>query len=376
MTEPVSPTSDEPPVAERPFRGLPPVEHLGRVLRAAADACGGESSGNFLVLTHRGPDPDALGACEGLRQLIEKGFAFRCVVATHGRVHRAENLALLRTLEFDLEEYDEVDPARFCGVLLVDTQPAFRHTVLPDSLPVIAVFDHHKSPQSDVVPAQPIPHVDVRIDLGATSSILYEYLRDMDVPLDARTASALFCGIRYDTADLSRNAHPLDEEAYIACFKGADRKQVAAIDRPPLPRSYYRHVSRALDRARQHGPLVLALLGRVENPESVAEMADFFLRMKGCSWVVAGGAFEGGYVLSLRTDYAFGKAYGLMERVLGGEGAFGGHGHIAGGRITLEADSDSAIRAIERKLRQHALAVISSSDGDEAVAPEGRRLDR
>jgi len=396
MTEPATPTqsdrtrastpdgvsASEAPDAStplRPFRGLPPVEHLGRVLRAAAEGSNGSNSdaaGNFLVLTHRGPDPDALGACEGLRRLIEKGFAFRCVVATHGRVHRAENLALLRTLDLDLEEYDEVDPGRFCGVLLVDTQPAFRHTVLPKELPVIAVFDHHKSPQCDESDAAAIPHVDVRIDLGATSSIIYEYLRDMDVPLDARTASALFCGIRYDTADLSRNAHPLDEEAYIACFKSADRKQVAAIDKPPLPRSYYRHVSRALDRARQHGPLVLALLGRVENPESVAEMADFFLRMKGCSWVVAGGAFEGEYVLSLRTDYAFGKAYPLMERVLGGEGAFGGHGHIAGGRIKLEVDTDSAVRAIERRMRKHALSVIATSDGEDAVAPEGRRLDR
>ncbi len=372
MAEPATESLDtEPP---RPFQGLPPVEHLGRVLRAAVERAPDRAAAQFLVLTHRGPDPDALGACEGLRRLIEKGFAFRCVVATHGRVHRAENLALLRTLEFDLEEYEDIDPSQFCGVLLVDTQPAFRHTVLPEGLPVVAVFDHHKSPQCDAAAA--IPHLDVRIELGATSSILYEYLRDMEVPLDARTASALFCGIRYDTADLSRNAHPLDEEAYVACFKSADRKQVAAIDKPPLPRSYYRHVSRALDRARQHGPLVLALLGRVENPESVAEMADFFLRMKGCSWVVAGGAFEGEYVLSLRTDYNFGKAYPLMERVIGEGGAFGGHGHIAGGRIKLESDTDSAVRAIERRIRKHALAVIATSDGDDSVAPEGRRLDR
>jgi nanoRNase/pAp phosphatase (c-di-AMP/oligoRNAs hydrolase) len=164
MTELVTPTQPE-----RPFRGLPPVEHLGRVLRAAVEGSTGPAAGNFLVLTHRGPDPDALGACEGLRRLIEKGFAFRCVVATHGRVHRAENLALLRTLELDLAEYDEIDPSRYCGVLLVDTQPAFRHTVLPMELPVISVFDHHMSPQSDEHGAVPIPHVDVRIELGATS---------------------------------------------------------------------------------------------------------------------------------------------------------------------------------------------------------------
>lgn len=369
-----SPPEDAPVEEKRPFDGLPPVEHLGRVLRKASEHADPDVAGRFLILTHRGPDPDAIGACEGLRLLIEKGFAFRCVVATHGRVHRAENVALLRTLDLDLEDYVSVDTSKYCGVLLVDTQPTFRHTVVPTDLPVIAVFDHHRSPQSDS-PEDPVPHQDVRTNLGATSSILYEYLRDMEVPIDETTASALFCGVRYDTADLSRNASELDEKAYLALFGMGDRQRIAAIDRPPLPKSYYRHVSQGLGMARQHGPLVIALMGHVENPEHVAEMADFFLRMKGCSWVVAGGSFEGEYVLSLRTDYAFGKAYPLMERVLGDIGSFGGHGHIAGGRIALENDGLSTVKSVERKIRKNALAVIANSDGDSAEAPEGKRLD-
>ena len=358
-----------------PFDGLPPVEHLGRALRKASEEAGKDVAGRFLILTHRGPDPDAIGACEGLRLLIEKGFAFRCDVATHGRVHRAENVALLRTLDLDLIDYVTVDTSDYCGVLLVDTQPTFRHTVVPKDLPVIAVFDHHRSPQAGAEGEDMVPHLDVRTNLGATSSILYEYLVDMDVPIDETTASALFCGIRYDTADLSRNASALDEAAYLALFGMGDRERITAIDRPPLSKSYYRHVSQALEMARQHGPLVIALMGRVENPEHVAEMADFFLRMKGCSWVVAGGSFEGEYVLSLRTDYAFGKAYPLMERVLAGEGSFGGHGHIAGGRIPLEDDGLSTVKSVERKIRKNALSVIANSDGENADAPPGKRLD-
>jgi hypothetical protein len=97
--------------------------------------------------------------------------------------------------------------------------------------------------------------------------------------------------------------------------------------------------------------------------------------MKGCSWVVAGGAFEESYVLSLRTDYSFGKAYPLIERVLGDEGSFGGHGHIAGGRIPMEDLGQSAIGSIERRLLKNALAVISASSEEGAEAPDGRRLD-
>ncbi len=372
-----APPSGEQAAETRPpkkFLGLPPVEHLGRVLRACSEAAASDVAGHFLILTHMGPDPDAIGAAEGLRLLIEKGFAFQCVVATHGRVHRAENVALLRTLDLDLLEYESIDTSKFCGVLIVDTQPTFKHTVVPDDLPVVAVFDHHRSPQSGD-DAVVIPHQDVRTDLGATSSILYEYLRDVDVRIDKTSASALFCGIRYDTADLSRNASPLDEEAYFETFKLGDRLKIAAIDHPPLSRSYYRHVAQALSTARQHGPLVIALLGRIENPEHVAEMADFFLRMKGCSWVVAGGAYESSYVLSLRTDYAFGKAYPLIERVIVDTGSFGGHGHIAGGRIPLEDEGLSAIKSIERRLRKNALAVIASTDDEGSEAPDGRRLD-
>ena len=132
--------------------------------------------------------------------------------------------------------------------------------------------------------------------------------------------------------------------------------------------------TKAMASARQHGPLVLALLGKVDNPESVAEMADFFLRMKGVSWVVVGGAYEEEYVLSLRADYSFGKAYPLMERVLGGTGSFGGHGNIAGGRITLDDDGESTVKSVERTLRANALAVIGATDEEVDIPPEGRLL--
>ncbi|MAG62389.1 hypothetical protein CMO84_02575 [Candidatus Woesearchaeota archaeon] len=359
-----------------PAGGLLPVQHLRGVLEGAVAQGRARSAERILILTHRGPDPDALGACEGLRHLIQEGFGLQATVATLGRIRRAENLALVRALELDLEDYEGIDTRKFAGVALVDTQPEFGHTVLPEGLPVLAVFDHHVPPVVEGCEPIGVAHRDVRLNLGATASMIYEYLRDAEVPLDSRTASALFCGVRYDTADLSRSNSDLDEEAYYETFRYADRTAIAEIHHPPLPRSYYIELSNALSLARQHGPLVLALLGEIENPETVAEMADFLLRMKGVSWVVVGGAFEGEYVLSLRTDYAFGKAYPLMERVLAGEGSFGGHGHIAGGHLILEDFGESTIKEVERLLRANALAVIATPpEGDEETIPtEGRLL--
>lgn len=357
------------------FSGQKPVEHFRRVLEdAAAQAPPGRCS--LLILTHRSPDPDAIGACVGVDRLCQGCFGLETRVASIGRIHRAENLAMVRELGLELSNYDEVDPDAFFGAVLVDTQPGFGHTLLPERIPVLAVFDHHVPPAGDEdEPPSPVPHLDVRLGIGATSSVIYEYLRDQGCEYDTIVATALFCGIRYDTADLSHHASPLDEEAYHATFRLADRTAITRIHHPPLPRAYYAELHAALSVARQHGALVIALLGVVSHPEFVAEMADFFLRMKGCSWVVVGGAVEEDrqYVLSLRTDYAFGNAYPLMARILDGMGSFGGHGHIAGARIDLEDLGESTIASVQRKLRQNALGILGSSAEGE-LPPEGRPL--
>jgi nanoRNase/pAp phosphatase (c-di-AMP/oligoRNAs hydrolase) len=354
--------------------GQLPVQHLEAVLRTAR-AAAPERGDRVLILTHRGPDPDAIGSCEGMRALCEQGFDIPAEVATVGRIYRAENQAMVRTLNLSSCTYDELDAQDFFGAVLVDTQPEFGHTVMPDDIPLLAIFDHHVPPKVENAAAESdVAHRDVRLGIGATATIVYSYLRDHGLELEPVVATALFCGVRYDTADLSRNATDLDEEAYYTCFRKSDRALIAEIAHPPLPRDYYRDLSRALSTARQHGPLVLALLGEVGHPEFVAEMADFFLRMKGASWVVVGGACEeeGEYVLSLRTDYAFGNAYPLMARVLDGLGSFGGHGHIAGARIKLDDHGESTIAQCERQLRKNTIAILGTEDG--ALPAEGRPL--
>jgi nanoRNase/pAp phosphatase (c-di-AMP/oligoRNAs hydrolase) len=350
-----------------------PVEHFRAVLERHAERVP-ESRRRVLVLTHRGPDPDAIAACEGIRHLCRAGFGLEAEVATVGRIHRAENLAMVRALGLTMKTYDEIQSEDFFGAVLVDTQPEFGHTFLPEAIPVLAIFDHHVPP-NDAKRGVTAEHRDVRLGLGATASMIYEYLRDAKVEVPKLVATALFCGVRYDTADLSRNSSTLDEEAYYSTFRLADRGLITSINHPPLPRAYYVELKAALDIARVHGPLVIALLGNVSHPEFVAEMADFFLRMKGISWVVVGGACEdeSEYVLSLRTDYAFGNAYPLMARVLDGMGSFGGHGHIAGARVPMDDCAKSTVACVERKLRGNALAVLGTAEEGE-LPPEGDPL--
>ena len=344
-----------------------PFEHLRNVLFEL----GAQGAGHrLLVLTHQSPDPDALGALVGVRFLFTRGLGREAEVATLGRIHRAENLAMLRELDLDFADYRTLDRTPFDAAVLVDSQPGFGHTVVPEDVPLVAVFDHHEPLPEGESDAASL-HSDVRPRLGATSSLVYEYIRDAGLELDTHTATSLFCGVRFDTGDLSHGATALDEEAYYATLQRADKRRLARIQRPPLSSQYYKELSRSLGLARRYGSLVLALLGEVPNPEWIAEMADFVLRMDECQWALVGGAFEGRYYVSVRTDHDFRPAYPILETVLSDLGSFGGHGRVAGGQTELEDGSADTLQRHERTLRSRALRLLEERDGEDDDACKG-----
>ena len=347
--------------------GVQPLAHLRAVIEARRASFGVRRP---LILTHRTPDPDALGAMFGLDCLLRRAFGLEPVIAATGRISRAENVAMLRELELTFTDSDALDPQRYAAVFLVDTQPGFGHTTLPEGIPVVAVFDHHRPPDLEALRGRELPpHYDLRLEAGATSALMYGYLRDAGITLDARTATVLCCGVRFDTLDLAISATPLDSEAFFETFRRADHQKLARIQRPTLPAVYYRDLYRSLSRARRYGPAVLGFLGRVTNAESVAEMADFFRRMEQCRWSLVGGAVGSTYHLSLRTDGP--EAYPLLEHVLGKDGSFGGRGTVAGGQVPLASDDWRELQRLERRLRGRALERI---DPAERTGARGVRL--
>lgn len=367
----IRPSSPPVPAELPPGVGLPPGEtpfaHLKRVVEPLRSGWGERRP---LILTHRTPDPDALGAMFGLERVLRAGLGLDPEVAATGKISRAENVALIRELGLSFLDAETLDRRRYAAVFLVDTQPGFGHTPLPEGIPVVAVFDHHRPPDLEALRGRALPpHYDLRLEAGATSALMYGYLRDAGLELDRRIATALCCGVRFDTLDLSISATPLDSEAFFETFRRADHQALARIQRPTLPAVYYRDLYRSLGRARRYGPAVLGFLGRVSNPESVAEMADFFRRMEDCRWSLVGGAVGKTYHLSLRTDGE--EAYPVLAHVLAKDGSFGGRGTVAGGQVHLASDDWRELQRLERRLRGRALERI---DPAERSGTRGRPL--
>lgn len=306
----------------------------------------------LLILTHNHPDPDSLGSACGLGALAAHlGLEHRFAVS--GRIMRAENQEMVRLLGIQTLPLDQVDPAQFDCVAVVDSQPGFGHTVIPDRCSVDIVVDHHVA--TGTVECGEEPFRDVNEAVGSTSTLVTHYLIDSGVEIDSDLATALLYGIKTDTADLSRNMSPWDQKAHEVLSARVDRAKLAAITKPQLPEEYFKVLREALNNVRLYDSIAICSLGRISSPEMVAEVADLLLRNKDTDAVFVGGLVGQTYYVSVRTEVGSRSAWPLLRDALGGEGSFGGHGSVAGGCVPLAAADDRCWRRLERRLEKNIL---------------------
>ena len=315
--------------------------------------------GRVLLCTHRHPDPDGLGALVAMQQLLSDRFGLASDLVLEGRIRRAENVTMRELLEIDSIPKGGVDPGKYVGLLLVDSQPGFSHTHPPGGIPLLAVMDHHSGSEDPVDDRLQPAFSWVDSGFGATSTMVFHLLKAFDVKPNQRTATALFCGVRYDTHDLAHEVTPYDTEAYFALQPLADRQLLVQIDNPPLPRHYFAQMAQAIENCEVYGFALLTLMEDVSSPESVAEVADWFVRLEGQQWSLAGGACDGRYQVSLRTDLKGADAYPALRYILGGEGACGGHGRMAGGQVPLDGENVADVVA---RIRERALKLFGVED--------------
>lgn len=324
----------------------------------------------LLILTHANPDPDSLASAVGLRFLAENAAGIETVFGYAGRIMRAENREMVRRCGIELTPQEQLDVDSFDCLAVVDTQPGFGHTRLPEGRSIDIVVDHHVPPTIEGAPAEVGDRFhDVRTDVGATSTLIGSYLLDAGLEVTTPLATALIYGIVTDTADLTRNVSELDERVYEWLSPKVDREAMRYITRPALPPDYYRTLGMALSNVRIYGDLVLCSLGRVESPEMVAEVADLLLRLEGKQTVLCGGLVNDTYYVSLRTELVR-DAYDLLAAALDGKGSFGGHGQVAGGSVVLPDAEHRTLRRFERRLEKNMLETLGR-DGIPVVGLQG-----
>jgi nanoRNase/pAp phosphatase (c-di-AMP/oligoRNAs hydrolase) len=329
---------DEPPE--------PPAFDLDRALKGLA----GRKS--VLIYTHDNPDPDSLAAAMSLERLMEKELGARVTITHGGIVGRAQNRAMVEALKLPLVPAERVEPDQFDAIAIVDSQPETGNNSLPPGHRIDIVVDHHP-PRAGSARA---PWCDIRPELGATSTIIFEYLTARGVSIDAGLATAVFFALRTETRDLGRESTEAERRAYLELVPLVDHNMLYRMTHPKVPREHFAALDRALRSAQVFGDLVAVNLGALGYPDLVAEIADLLLAYEDARYVLCMGQYDGSAYMSLRTEATDARAGSVMRQIVGTDGAAGGHGTMAGARLfppmRTEQDLQKMFLTMVERLRE------------------------
>jgi nanoRNase/pAp phosphatase (c-di-AMP/oligoRNAs hydrolase) len=297
-------------------------------LQQLRDAVG---AGPLLILTHDNPDPDALAAGSTLAALCALKWDTEVHLGYSGLVARAENKAMMQILTPEWESLDLLgDPHDYPVCALVDSQPGSGNNSLPHDIIPRIVFDHHVPVQESI---EGISFADIRTDIGATTSLVYQYFEAAGLEPDSKLATAIFYGIQTDTQGLSRGGTPEDQEIYFKLLGIINREKLVQVIQARVPREYFKEFSRGLEAAMVYERTIVSYLGSLHRPDFVAELADALIRLEGTHAVLTMGYHENVLYFSLRTRTSETDAGHLIQAIVSPYGRAGGHGTVAGGQI-------------------------------------------
>ena len=307
---------------------LPDVRSTGAFDLAQALASVSDRK-SILILTHDNPDPDGLAAAMGLKRLIEHELGIPATIALSGIVGRAENRTMVNLLGIDLVPLEKLNLDAFDGLALVDAQPHTGNSSIPANLQLDVVIDHHPLRSSPTIACW---H-DVRPDLGATCTIVFEYLKARQIDLSPALATGLFYALKTETRDLGRESTNAERDAYLELVTQVDHQLLFRISHPKVPRAHFSALDRAIRKAQVWGSVVTVNLDALSYPDLVAEVADMLLGFEEAKVVLCCGRHNGQGFLSLRTEPSEKRAGVLIRDVIRDRGTAGGHGLMAGGRL-------------------------------------------
>ncbi|WP_123533136.1 DHH family phosphoesterase [Halosimplex salinum] len=306
--------------------------------------------GRLAIVTHDNPDPDAIASAVTLGR-IAGATGCEPMIYYYGDITHQENRAFVNLLDFDLVELDPgADLPDSDGVALVDHSRPGVNDGLPADTPVDIVIDHH--PPRFPVDAR---FVDLRSDVGATSTLLVDYLRTLGITPTREVATGLLFGIRIDTDEYTREVSADDFEATAFLVPHADAGTLDRIESPSISAETLETVARAIRNRERSGSALLSGVGQLSDRDALAQAADRLLDLEDVTTTLVYGVKDGTIYISARargTDLDLGET---LRDAFGQIGSAGGHADMAGAQISLglldaiDADDESlseVVRAI------------------------------
>jgi nanoRNase/pAp phosphatase (c-di-AMP/oligoRNAs hydrolase) len=179
---------------------------------------------------------------------------------------------------------------------LVDSQPS--HSPDFNGIPFSLIIDHHPI----ATDTRPDVFAEISPNYGATSTIMTEYLYNLGIRPGRLLATALQFGIKTDTMNFQRHAMDVDLRAYLYLDKFSDSALLNRIVHSEFHLDWLPYFARATTNMHTAGSGFYIYVDKVESPDILVVLADFFTRVYEIRWVAIGGFCGTKAVLIFRSD--------------------------------------------------------------------------
>ena len=179
---------------------------------------------------------------------------------------------------------------------------------------------------------------EIRSDYGSNSTIMTEYLYNLKIRPGKLLATSLMYGIKSDTQSFERNFSDVDIKAFSYINKWADKPLLKKIVYSEFKKEWLKYFSQAFRKMRFVGREgVFIWMGRLESPDILVILADFFTRVHGLSWDMVCGNCDKKAVAVFRGDGLHRDMGKFSEALFGDIGSAGGHKSMARAEIEMSA---------------------------------------
>jgi nanoRNase/pAp phosphatase (c-di-AMP/oligoRNAs hydrolase) len=272
-------------------------------------------------------DPDAIASALSLKRLfwrkVKKALIYRINAIT-----RADNLVFLKLLKIDVKHIRNLNSAKITKWALLDSQPHHEDHFSKYHFDII--IDHHP-----LGPDVEATFLDIQEDYGANSTIMTEYLRAAKIKPSPRLATALFYGIRTDTDNFLRESTPNDINAFRYLYPFANINTLKKIESSEMTKKTLASFRSAIDKLVFFEDVAFIHLGKVNNPDVLVMIADFFLKMAEVTWCIVSGVHAQKVVVIFRNAGFRHHAGKVAQKLFSQWGSAGGHKGAARAEIPL-----------------------------------------
>ncbi len=310
-----------PPIMEHPF---PKSTSVAEKLKKLLDLVQPEDTVAILI----NADPDAMAGALALQRLFWRRVKNTSVYRTNV-IRRADNLAMIKLLNIKQQHIRKLNPAGINKWVIVDSQPHHNEQLARFRFDII--IDHHP-----LSPGSVAAFVDIREEYGATATMMTEYLRAAKIKPSPRLATALFYGIKTDTDNFVRASIPNDINAFRYLYPYTNIHIVKMIESSEMTRKTLTSFRAALENLLFFKDKAWIHMGKVNDPDILVILADFFLKLVESTWCIVSGVYGQKLIVIFRNAGFRLDAGKVAQKLFGQWGPAGGHKSAARAEIPVE----------------------------------------